>query len=254
MLETSRVSRVTCDRNVYAFFPHDSYTFTNVVSTVAFYFCTRTVRVSDFANNFQFTGKVIELSLNVSKAVDTRDDLSSVFSKTVQDATQRFFTYFVCFCSDFDSTFSSSERFVTCKESETFSFFAQQHSSEVTVADTNLTVVSNRTRNTECLQTDTDSFCSFSSVCAVLLKSDCSTYHISPFCVFKTDRLSFFTRFIRIKSGSFADSVSFFDVFDAVSVQGFDDTFDTTVLAFEFYFSNHSFFPPYIIRDVDQYV
>ena len=44
----------------------------------------------------------------------------------------------------------------------------------------------------------------------------------------------------------------FFDVFDAVSVQGFNDTFDTTVLAFEFYFSNHSFFPPYIIRDVDQ--
>jgi len=27
------------------------------------------------------------LSLNISKAVDTRDDLSSVFSKTVQDAT-----------------------------------------------------------------------------------------------------------------------------------------------------------------------
>jgi len=32
---------------------------------------------------------------------------------------------------------------VTCKESETFSFFAQQHSSEVTVADTNLTVFEN---------------------------------------------------------------------------------------------------------------
>ena len=42
--------------------------------------------------------------------------------------------------------------------------------------------------------------------------------------------------------------------FDAVGVQGFDDTFDTTVLTFKFYFSNHSFFPPYIIRDVDQYV
>ena len=38
VLETSRVSRVTCDRNVYTFFPHDSYTFANVVSTVAFYF------------------------------------------------------------------------------------------------------------------------------------------------------------------------------------------------------------------------
>jgi len=254
VLETSRVSRVTCDRYVYAFFPHDSYTFANIVSTVAFYFCTRTVRVSDFANYFQLTSEIIKLSLNISKTIDTRDDLSSVFSKTVQDATQWLFTYFVCFCSDFDSTFSSSERFVTCKECETFSFFAKQHSSQVTMTDTNLTVVSYRTRDTECLQTDTDSFSSFSSVCAVLLKSNCSTYHISPFCVFKTDRLSFFTRFIRIKSGSFADCVSFFDVFDAVSVQGFNDTFDTTVLAFEFYFSNHSFFPPYIIRDVDQCV
>ena len=53
---------------------------------------------------------------------------------------------------------------------------------------------------------------------------------------------------------SFTDSVSFFDIFDAVSVQGSDNLFDTTVLAFEFYFSNHSFFPPYIIRDVDQCV
>jgi hypothetical protein len=25
-------------------------------------------------------------------------------------------------------------------------------------------------------------------------------------------------------------------------------------LTFKFYFSNHNFFPPYIIRDVDQYV
>ena len=53
-METSRVSRVTSDRYVYAFFPHNSYTFTNVVATVAFYFGTFTVRVSDFANNFQF--------------------------------------------------------------------------------------------------------------------------------------------------------------------------------------------------------
>ena len=53
--------------------------------------------------------KIAAKADKVSKAVDTRDDLSSVFSKTVQDATQRFFTYFVCFCSDFNSTFSSSE-------------------------------------------------------------------------------------------------------------------------------------------------
>ncbi len=53
---------------------------------------------------------------------------------------------------------------------------------------------------------------------------------------------------------SFANCVSFFDVFDAVCVQSSNDAFDTTVLTFKFYFSNHSFFPPYIIRDVDQCV
>ena len=63
----------------------------------------------DFLNYFQFTSVVIKLSLNVCKSVDTRDDLCSVFAQTVQDTTQRFFTYFVCFCSDFDSTFGSSE-------------------------------------------------------------------------------------------------------------------------------------------------
>ena len=104
-----------------------------------------------------------------------------------------------------DSTFSSSERFVTCQESETFSFFTQQHSSKVTMAATNFTVVSYRTRDAECLQTDTDSFSSFSSVCTTFFNSNGSTYNISPFCIFKTDRLSFFTRFIRIKSMSFTD-------------------------------------------------
>ena len=53
--------------------------------------------------------------------------------------------------------FFSSAVNESCQASETFSFFAQQHSSEVTMADTNLTVVSYRTRDTECLQTDTDS-------------------------------------------------------------------------------------------------
>ena len=84
------------------------------------------------------------------------------------------------------------------------------------MTDTNLTVVSYRTRDTECLQTYTDSFGSISSVFATFLDSDSSTYYVSPLSIFKTDRLSFFTRFIRINSSSFADSVSFFDVFDAV--------------------------------------
>mgnify|MGYP000606311573 CR=1 FL=1 len=128
---------------------------------------------------------------------------------------------------------------MTSQECETFCFFTKQTSCQVTMADTNFTIVGNRTGDTECLQTDTDSFGSFSSVFATFLQCNGRTYYVSPLGIFETDRLSFFTSFIRIKSGSFADCVSFFDVFDAVFVQSSNDLFDTTVLAFEFYFSNH---------------
>ena len=87
------------------------------------------------------------------------------------------------------------------------------------MTDTNLAVVSYRTRNTKCLQTDTDSFSSFSSVLAALLNGDGATYNVCPFCIFETDGLSFFTSLIRIETMSFADSIGFFDVFDTVCVQ-----------------------------------
>ena len=45
MLETCRVGGVTCDGNVYAFFPHDCYTFRYAVCAVAVYFCTKSFRV-----------------------------------------------------------------------------------------------------------------------------------------------------------------------------------------------------------------
>ena len=41
-----------------------------IVCTVAFYFGTGTVAVCDFTNYFQFTCVVVELSLNICKAVD----------------------------------------------------------------------------------------------------------------------------------------------------------------------------------------
>ena len=44
-----------------------------------------------------------------------------------------------------------------------------QHSCQVTMTDTNLTVVGYRTRDTESLQTDTDSFGSVSSILAAFL-------------------------------------------------------------------------------------
>ena len=127
MLETCRVCGVTCDRNVNAFFPHDSYTFRYTVCTVTVYFCTKSFRISFSGYFFYFVCVWIILCLNECETVDSGDDLCSVFTQTVQDNTQRFFTNFVCFFCDTDRTFSSSERFVTCQECETFCFFFQQH-------------------------------------------------------------------------------------------------------------------------------
>ena len=105
--------------------PHDGNTFAHIIGAVAFYFGTGTVGVGDFANDFQFARIVVELGLYIGETVDTRDDLSSVFSETVQDTTQRFFTNFVCLCCDFDSTFGGGERFVSGEECETFGLFTQ---------------------------------------------------------------------------------------------------------------------------------
>ena len=86
MLETGRVGGVTGDGNVYALFPHDCNALCYVVSTVAVYLCTRAFRISGIALAEYFlnlAGIVVHLCLNICEAVDTGDDLCSVFSKTV---------------------------------------------------------------------------------------------------------------------------------------------------------------------------
>ena len=83
MLETGRVGRVTGDGNVYVLFPHDCNTFRNAVCAVAVNLCAKTLRVG-FAEYFlNLVGVWIVLSLDIGEAIDTCDDLSSVFSKTV---------------------------------------------------------------------------------------------------------------------------------------------------------------------------
>ena len=81
MLETSRVGGVSGDGNVNVLFPHDSNTFANIVSAVAVNFRTRAVGVCFSVYFFQLAGVVVILGLYISKAVDTCDDLSSVFSR-----------------------------------------------------------------------------------------------------------------------------------------------------------------------------
>ena len=83
MLETCWVCRVTSDGNTYVLMMHDCNTFLNIISTVTFYSCTKSVRVCLLIYNIKLCSLVIILSLNKCKSVDTWDDLCSVFSKTI---------------------------------------------------------------------------------------------------------------------------------------------------------------------------
>ena len=94
--------------------------------------------------NTDLTGKVAV----VTGAAGT---LCSIFSKTVQDNTKRFFTNFVCFLSDTDSTFCCCEGLMSRQETETVSILFQQHLAQVTMAKTYLTGICNGTGDTECL-------------------------------------------------------------------------------------------------------
>ena len=91
------------------------------------------------------------------------------------------------------------------------------------MSETYFTVISYRTRNTECLKSDTDSLGSFSSVLAAFLQCDGCSYYISPFGILEADRLRVFASLIRIKTILLANSVSFFDILDTVFVKGSED-------------------------------
>ena len=83
MLETCWVCRVTSDGNTYVLMMHDCNTFLNIISTVTFYSCTKSVRVCFFVLNVKLCSLVIILCLYECKSVDTGNDLGCVFSKTV---------------------------------------------------------------------------------------------------------------------------------------------------------------------------
>ena len=225
VLETCRVCRVSCDRNINILVPHDCNTFANIISTVALYDKTlRIISIRNFFNNCQslvcsFAVKVVKLSLNISKTIDAADNLGSVFSKTVQDNAELVPANFVCVCSDFNRTFSSSKRFVACQKSKTLSFFRKKAGTKISVSKTNLAVISYRTWQTECLKSFSDicSSCRTSLVASFFSLFNCNrrAQYVSPFCIFKTNLLCRLTDFIRVKTACLAKFTSLVQSFFA---------------------------------------
>ena len=189
MLESCWVSRVTSDGNANLFKLHNCNAFENIISTVAFNFSFFTVRESNFSNNFDFIISKIVICFYICETVNSGNDISSIFAKTVKDNTERLCSNFVSTLCNTDSTFCSSETFMTCEEAETICFFFKKHGCKVTVTETYFSVFSNRTRDTESLETDTESFSSVSSAFLSGFDCYCSTECISPYSIFKCNRL-----------------------------------------------------------------
>ena len=86
------------------------------------------------------------------------------------------------------------------------------------MSKTNLSVLCNRSRDTESLKTFTDGCGSLGSLSCALLDGDGSTYCVSPACILETDWLNALNHAVYIKTCVFCDLLSFFDRSDTITV------------------------------------
>ena len=212
---------------------HNGNAFTDVIRTVAADVGTFAFRIADFADDLQLTGVVVKLSLYVGEAINTGNDLSSIFSEAVKDDAKGLLADFVCIADNTDCAFSRCKGFMTCEESKTLCLVAQKHGGQVAVTDTDFTVFSHRAVNAEALQADANSTGSFFSVLYPGLQGNCSTDTVCPADIFKADRLNALGNFIGIKSGVFADFSALFYRGDAVLSQYTVDLCDPAIIVFK---------------------
>ena len=87
------------------------------------------------------------------------------------------------------------------------------------MADTNLTVISNRTGDAEGLKAKTDFLSSLSSTCYLILNSNSAAYNISPSSIFKADRLNALNDIVSINACFIADFLCLFNGGNAVLIK-----------------------------------
>ncbi len=119
---------------------------------------------------------------------------------------------------------------MTCEESKALSILFEEHLTEVTVTETNLTLVSNRTGDTESLEAFTDSSSSVSSLCAALLDSDSAAYSVSPLSILEADRLDAFNELVYIETLCLTYLSTLFDRVDAVFLDNSKDLLFTSFI------------------------
>ncbi len=152
VLEADGVGGVAGDGALDVLLLHDGNALHDVVGAVAADSSALALGEGDLLDDGQGLSGDVVLGLNVSKAVDPRDDVSGVLAQAVQDDAQGGLAYLVGGAGDADGTLSSSEGLVASQEGEAGGVLAQQTSAQVAVAQTNIALLSNRAGDGESLQ------------------------------------------------------------------------------------------------------
>ena len=100
---------------------------------------------------------------------------------------------------------------MTGEERKALCLIAQKHCAEVSVTETDLSVVGNRAGNAEGLKSETDFLCSLGGALYAVLKSDGASDNISPCGILKADRLNALYYAVSVNSGLVADFLRLFD-------------------------------------------
>ena len=89
---------------------------------------------------------------------------------------------------------------MSCEECEALGLLAEKPCGEVAVSETDLAVVSDGTRDAECLQTFTDCLGCISGSLYTLLDCDGCTYYIGPLCILEADLLGILASLVWVET------------------------------------------------------
>ena len=203
---SGRVGGVTSDGALDVLLLHDGNTLHDVVGAIALDGCTLAGGEGDLLDDGQSLGGDVILGLHISEAVDAGDDVSSILAEAVQDDAQGGLADLVCGAGDADRTLSGCEGLVAGEESEAGGVLAQQTSAQIAVAQTDLTLLSDRAGDGEGFQTLADGSSALGSIGQAALDGDGGAQSVGPDCVIEADGCT--PRTILSQSMPFARSIS----------------------------------------------
>ena len=244
MLEAGRVGGVTGDGDVHALVLHDRNALEDVVCAVALNRCALAVGERLLFDNLQLVVEEVVIGLHIGEAVDSGDDVGSVLAQAVQDDAERLFAGAVRCLGNADCAFCGSEGLVACEERKALGLVAEQTGAQVAVAQADLAVLRNGTRNTERLQANADGLGSVRSGIAALLQSDCAAQGICPAGVLKRDGLYTLDNFIYIDSLAQAKVARFLEAGKAILGKALFDFGHSSFFTFKLDIVSHVSCPP----------